>query len=54
MLFRSVGRTLPAGRWLTGVRGGLGSDTPIGMVRAEYGWNSLHRGAAFVRIGEWF
>ncbi len=46
--------TLPVGRWLTGVRGGLGSDTPIGMVRAEYGWNSLHRGAAFVRIGEWF
>jgi NTE family protein len=43
---------LPHGRWLVGGRVGLGLDTPLGLVRIEYGRNSADRDRFFVRIGE--
>jgi len=48
------GAAVPGGRWLVGGRVGLGVDTPIGPLRAEYGWASNDRGLWFVRIGRWF
>ncbi len=42
------------GGWLTGLRVGLGSDTPLGPVRVEYGWNDAGREALFLRVGRWF
>ena len=56
----AVGRTalsgtaIPVRDWLAGARGGFGVDTPVGPIRLEYGYNSLHRGAVFVRVGRWF
>ena len=46
------GGALPSGDWLLGARAGLGVDTPIGLVRIEYGRNTDGRGQFFVRIGE--
>lgn len=43
---------LPEGRWLVGGRVGFGLDTPLGLVRIEYGRNSADRDRFFVRIGE--
>ena len=40
--------------WLLGARIGLETDTPLGPVRAEYGWNNAKRGALLVRVGRWF
>jgi len=40
--------------WLFGVRLGLGTDTPIGPVRVEYGITEQERDALFIRIGRWF
>ena len=40
--------------WLTGVRAGLGAQTPVGPVRLEYGVSTGGRGAVFVRLGRWF
>lgn len=48
------GAALPVRSWLVGARGGLSLDTPLGPIRAEYGRNSLHRGAVLVRFGRWF
>jgi NTE family protein len=48
------GAAVPGGRWLVGGRVGLGVDTPIGPLRAEYGWATGDRGLWFVRIGRWF
>lgn len=48
------GAVVPSSGWLGGARGGLGIDTPVGPIRAEYGYNTLHRGAVFVRVGSWF
>jgi hypothetical protein len=42
------------GEWLTGIRGGLEIDTPIGPVRFEYGTNSAGLSKGFVRVGTWF
>ena len=50
----AMGGELLEGRWLTGVRVGLGADTPLGPVRVEYGFSGNDRRAAFVRIGRWF
>ena len=36
------------------IRAGLGLDTPVGPIRAEYGYNSAHRGTLFIRVGRWF
>jgi predicted acylesterase/phospholipase RssA len=40
--------------WLFGVRLGIGTDTPIGPVRVEYGITEQERDALFIRIGQWF
>lgn len=56
----AVGRTAFAGGlfsrggWLVGTRVGVGSDTPLGPVRVEYGWNDAGREALFLRVGRWF
>lgn len=42
------------GGWIAGARVGLGSDTPLGPVRVEYGWNDQGREALFLRVGRWF
>lgn len=48
------GALLGSDNWLVGARAGLGADTPIGPVRAEYGIARGGRKAVFVRIGRWF
>lgn len=48
----AAGSVLPDSTWLAGGRVGLGLDTPLGLVRAEYGRNTDDRGQFFVRIGE--
>jgi NTE family protein len=48
------GRAVPRGHWLSGVRAGLGIDTPLGPMRFEYGLNGDGQSASFVRIGRWF
>jgi hypothetical protein len=40
--------------WLGGIRAGVGLDTPIGPVVAEYGFATDGRDLLFVRIGRWF
>lgn len=40
--------------WLAGVRAGVGSETPIGPVRAEFGWTADGRSEGFLRLGRWF
>lgn len=42
------------GGWVAGARIGIGSDTPLGPVRVEYGWNDAGREALFLRVGRWF
>lgn len=59
-LLLAVGRSATGGEilggdgWLGGARVGLGADTPVGPVLAEYGIATNGRGAAFVRVGRWF
>jgi len=48
------GEVIPRHGWLAGARGGAGLDTPVGPIVAEYGYNSAHRGALFIRVGRWF
>jgi hypothetical protein len=48
------GDLVPRNGWLAGARAGLGVDTPVGPIRAEYGYNSEHRGTVFIRVGRWF
>jgi hypothetical protein len=48
------GDLVPANGWLFGARAGVGVDTPVGPIRAEYGYNSEHRGTVFIRVGRWF
>lgn len=50
----AAGGPLLEGRWRSGIRVGLGADTPLGPVRVAYGFSSGGRRAAFVRIGRWF
>jgi len=40
--------------WLAGVRLGLGANTPLGPVKAGYGWATNGRGALLVRVFRWF
>jgi hypothetical protein len=42
------------GEWLSGIRGGVEIDTPLGPVRFEYGTNSAGSSKGFVRVGTWF
>jgi hypothetical protein len=48
------GGLLAADGWLAGVRAGIVSETPLGPVRAEYGWNDDGRTALLLRLGRWF
>ena len=48
------GDPAPRSGWLAGARAGVGLHTPAGPIRAEYGYNSLHRGTIFIRVGRWF
>jgi NTE family protein len=56
----AIGRTALGGSllggdaWMTGLRGGIGAETPVGPVRFEYGIANGGRSAAFVRLGRWF
>lgn len=42
------------GAWLGGARVGVGADTPIGPVRAQYGVNGDRRSQWYLRVGHWF
>jgi hypothetical protein len=42
------------GGWVTGVRAGFSSDSPLGAIRTEYGWSDAGRHGIFVRLGRWF
>jgi NTE family protein len=59
-LLAAVGRSAVGGSvidsegWLSGLRAGVGLDTPVGPVLAEYGFASDGRNLLFVRIGRWF
>jgi predicted acylesterase/phospholipase RssA len=48
------GPAFPTLPWLVGVRGGLGADTPVGPVRAEYGGTNRGQRSLFIRVGYWF
>jgi hypothetical protein len=48
------GPVWPEGSWEYGISFGLGADTPIGPVRAEYGFARGGREEVVVRLGEWF
>ncbi len=48
------GGLFAADGWLAGVRVGFASETPLGPVRAEYGWNDDGRTALLFRLGRWF
>jgi NTE family protein len=51
----AVGGSLLSGDgWVGGVRAGIGSETPVGPVRFEYGYSTEDRGAVLVRLGRWF
>jgi hypothetical protein len=48
------GGLLDSRGWMTGVRAGLGAQTPVGPMRVEYGVANGGRDAVFVRLGRWF
>jgi hypothetical protein len=47
------GGFLGRGGWLLGGRAGIGSDTPLGPIRVEWGTNDLGRSEVFLRVGRW-
>jgi NTE family protein len=47
------GGLLDEGGWHTGIRGGVGAETPVGPVRVEMGFTA-GRESLFVRLGRWF
>ena len=53
-LVRRSSGVFSRGGWLTGARVGFGTDTPLGPVQVEYGWNDAGREALFLRVGRWF
>lgn len=52
--FHVIGPLFGREGWLFGARVGVGTDTPLGPVRVEYGWNDIGRQAVFLRVGRWF
>lgn len=50
----AAGGVFGKGGWLLGGRLGVGSETPLGPVRVEYGWNDAGREALYLRAGRWF
>lgn len=48
------GPLIDSEHWVAGVRAGFGVDTPLGPVRAEYGFAAEGRSKLFLRIGRWF
>jgi predicted acylesterase/phospholipase RssA len=47
------GAFLGRGGWLLGGRVGIGSDTPLGPIRVEWGSNDAGRNEIFLRVGRW-
>jgi hypothetical protein len=47
------GPFLGRGGWLLGGRIGIGSNTPLGPIRVEWGKNDLGRSEVFLRVGRW-
>ncbi len=47
------GDFLGRGGWLLGGRIGVGSETPLGPIRVEWGSNDLGQSELFLRIGRW-
>jgi NTE family protein len=47
------GDFLGRGGWILGGRIGVGSDTPLGPIRVEWGMNDLRQSELFLRIGRW-
>lgn len=52
--FAVLGGLFGSEGWLFGARAGIATDTPLGPVRVEYGWNDAGRQAVFLRVGKWF
>ncbi len=52
--FAVVGGIFGGDGWLFGGRIGIATDTPLGPVRVEYGWNNERRQTVFLRVGKWF
>jgi hypothetical protein len=48
------GGLLEGDEWLGGLRAGIGVETPLGPVRAEYGFATNGRSSLLLRIGRWF
>ncbi|HSE45487.1 MAG TPA: hypothetical protein VLA89_09205, partial [Gemmatimonadales bacterium] len=48
------GSLLSGDGWVGGARAGIGTETPVGPVRFEYGYSTGDRGALLVRLGRWF
>lgn len=51
--FHASGDLLGTGGWLVGGRFGIGSETPLGPVRVEWGVNDRGRSQFFLRVGRW-
>lgn len=51
--FHASGDLLGTGGWLVGGRFGIGSETPLGPVRVEWGINDRGRSQLFLRVGRW-
>lgn len=47
------GDILGRGGWLLGGRIGIGSETPLGPIRLEWGTNDRGRKEVFLRVGRW-
>lgn len=50
----SGGDAMPGGSWWVGGRAGLQARTPLGIVRADYGFTRDNNSLVTVRIGRWF
>jgi predicted acylesterase/phospholipase RssA len=50
----SGGEAMPGGSWWVGGRAGLEATTPLGIVRADYGFTRDNNSLVTVRIGRWF
>ncbi|MEO8479863.1 MAG: patatin-like phospholipase family protein [Gemmatimonadota bacterium] len=51
--FAPEGGLLGGSGWIAGGKVGLGSDTPLGPIRLDYGINSERRSTVFLRVGRW-
>jgi NTE family protein len=49
-----TGNFFDTDHWIFGSRIGLGTETPLGQVRVEWGMNDQDREALYLRVGRWF